>query len=71
MIDSKILDSYLKSAPSHIAKKAVLIADTTKLSRLLLADAVGVDVEDIPIGLAFEAALFACSDRTARDEASA
>lgn len=64
MIDPKILDSYLKSAPSHVVDRAVLIADTTKLCRMLLADAIGGEVKDIPAELAFEAALFACRDRS-------
>lgn len=71
MVDSKVLDSYLKSAPSHVVDRAVLIADTTKLCRMLLADAVGGEVKDIPVELAFEAALFACKDRTSDTESAA
>jgi hypothetical protein len=52
-----IVQTYLHAAPKPVGDLAVLIADTAKLIRFLLAEALGTAPEDIPVNTAVLAAI--------------
>ena len=53
----RIAQVYLDAAPKQVGDRAVLIADTAKLMRFLLAESLGVLPDDVPVDVAVEAAI--------------
>ena len=54
---NKTLDDYLEQAPHVVERSALLIAETTAMMRLLLADTCECSTEQVSIELAYKAGL--------------
>jgi len=62
--DSKTLAFFYEGSPEKVRDRVMLIANTTKLLQLVIAENSGIDWSDVPLELVLPAAIEATKKNT-------